>query len=129
MSGYNRALVEHLAPAIWDPTYAYGMRNPYQPDDDMPKAKPDPKVGGTIFAHLADMRKAWAEADIPQVERQALILRFGFGWTQRNIGFNQGVSQQAAQQRIDRGVGRLVAFLNGKSYREVEDGDGDVLTD
>lgn len=129
MSSYNRELVEHLAPAIWDLTYSYGMRSPYQPDDDMPRSKLDPKTGGTLFAHLADMRRAWAHADVPQVERQAMLLRFGLGWTVQAIGDEQGVDKVTAMRRSERAVGRLVAYLNGKTYRDAQDGDGPVLTD
>jgi DNA-directed RNA polymerase specialized sigma24 family protein len=126
VAGYDRRLVERLAPAIWDQTYAYGMTDTAAPDPDMPRSKPDPKLGGTIYAHLADIRSAWKRADLPQVERQALLLRFGLGWTQSEVGRAQGVSQQAAQQRIDRGVGRLVAHLNGKTFADVDSIDGDL---
>lgn len=125
MSGYNRELVERLLPAVWDETYAYGMSDPRTPDPDMPRSKPDPKVGGTIFAHLADIRSAWKGADVPQVERQALLLRFGLDWTVRSIGFNQGCDKGTATRRCERGVGRLVAHLNGKTYLGDQDGDGE----
>lgn len=125
MSGYDRELVERLIPAVWDDSYAYGMSNPYEPAPDMPRSKPDPKIGGTIFAHLADIRIAWQRADVPQVQRQALLLRFGLDWTVQDVATNQGTSKSTAHERIEQGVGRLVAYLNGKTYQDYEDGDGD----
>jgi hypothetical protein len=129
VSGYDRALVEHLLHAVWDEGAAWGIKNPYEPDPSMPRVKLDPTCGGTLFAYLADIRSAWREADIPQVERQALLLRHGFDWLDREIAFCQGVSRNGARRRVERGVGRLVAHLNGKAYQDVEDGDGPVLTE
>jgi DNA-directed RNA polymerase specialized sigma24 family protein len=62
---------------------------------------------------------------VPQVERQALLLRFGLDWTVQAIGFNQGIGKTTAHERVERGIGRLVAYLNGKTYRDVQDGDGE----
>lgn len=160
MSNYNRVLVEQLLPAVWDDSYAYGMSNPHEPtpvyrckvhpkairpqgedggevvstcacvEPSTRRSAADPKTGGTIFAHLADIRIVWQRADVPQVERQALLLRFGLDWTVQAIGDAQGVTKKGAQLRVERGVGRLVAHLNGKSYHDDPDGDGDpVLTD
>lgn len=129
MSSYNRSLVERLIPAVWDDSYAYGMSDPAAPDPDMPRSEPDPKLGGTIYAHLADIRSAWRGADVPQVERQALLLRYGLDRTVQDIANNQGIGKTTAHERVERGVGRLVAFLNGKAYLDYQDGDGAVLTD
>lgn len=116
MSSYDRESVETLLPSVWDDSYAYGLQQERVPDPGMPKAKANPAHSNTLFAMLGDIRQAWRYTEVPQVERQALLLRFGFGWKEREIGYNQGVSQQAAQQRIERGVGRLTAWLNGDPY-------------
>jgi hypothetical protein len=156
VSSYNRPLVERLVPAIWDQAFAYGMTNPQEPtpvyrcqahprivqteegdvystcacvEPSTRRSVPDPKVGGTIFAHLADIRSAWRDADIPQVERQAVLLRYGLDLTTQAVGDLQGVTKKGALLRAERGIGRLVAHLNGKAYRDVDDGDGPVLTD
>ena len=118
MTTYKRPLVEQLLPAVWDQSYAFGMENPFAPDPDMPKAKPDPKVGGTIYAHLADIRNAWAKADVPQVERQALLLHYGLGWNTREISLYMNEHKASSARRVERGVGRLAAFLNGVRYDE-----------
>lgn len=123
---YNRLLVEHLIPAIWDQSAAYGIANPYAPDKDMPKAIADKKAGSPLAAHLADIRSAWKRADIPQVQRQAILLSFGFGWTQREIAAYQEVRQATVCARIDAGVGRVTAWLNGERYSDGYDGELDV---
>lgn len=113
-AGYDRPLVERLLPAVWDKSFAYGMADPSSPDPEMPRAKPDPKIGGTIFAHLADINKAWEQAFIPIEERRCLYLRFGLDWKVRDIAFNQGCGKSTAQERYERGVGRLLAYLTGE---------------
>ena len=118
MITYKRPLVEQLLPAVWDQSYAFGMENPMAPDPDMPKVKPDPKVGGTIYAHLADIRNAWARAEVPQLERQALLLHYALGWTDAEIGRHGGYVKGTIVARRERGVGRLAAFLNGVPYDE-----------
>lgn len=123
---YNRQLVEHLIPAIWDQDAAYGMANPYAPDKDMPKGHADKKAGSPLSAHLADIRNAWKRADVPQVQRQAVLLSFGLGWTQREIAAYQQVRQATVCARIDAGVGRLTAWLNKEKFCDGYDGDPDA---
>ncbi len=120
MSGYKRPLVEQLLPAVWDSEYAYGMRNPSAPDPDMPKGTVDKKASGTLNAHLADIRWAWRTVDLSLVERQALLLRYGLDMTLEDVGFHQGVTKMGAQYRVERGVGKLAAHLNGTEYLEGE---------
>jgi DNA-directed RNA polymerase specialized sigma24 family protein len=119
-NGYDRALVERLLPAVWDKTFAYGMADPSSPDPEMPRAKPDPKVGGTIFAHLADINIAWDRAEVPPDERRALYLRYGLDWTVKEIGFNQDCDKGTASRRCERGVGRLVSYLTGEAFYDDE---------
>lgn len=115
---YTRDLVEHLLPAVWDPTFAYGMADPSAPDPDMPRTKADPKIGGTLFAHLADIKIAWQRTLLPRSEEVAVLLRFGLDWTDAEIAELDGVSSRAVRYRVERGVGRLVAYLNGSDPYE-----------
>jgi DNA-directed RNA polymerase specialized sigma24 family protein len=119
---YDRPEVELLLPAVWDETYAYGVRNPLAPDPDMPKVEPDVSHGNTLYAQLADVRAAWRKAEVPQVERQALFLRFGYGLDHEDIGRRLGVTRRAIGFRIERGVGRITAWLNGDTYIDGYDG-------
>ncbi|MFE6098996.1 hypothetical protein ACFVQ4_03435 [Streptomyces laurentii] len=64
MTAYDRRLVEHLLPAVWDMEAAYGIRSPTAPDADMPTGSIDPRTASTLFAHLADIRRAWASCPL-----------------------------------------------------------------
>lgn len=116
--GYTRELIEQLLPAVWDSSYAFGMTNPYAPDPDMPRGSVDVSHGCILYAYLADIRWAWRKAYIPIEEKQALLLRYGMGWREREIAENQGITQQGASWRITRGVGRLRDYLNGVEFSE-----------
>ncbi|MFI5763922.1 hypothetical protein ACIA8F_23655 [Streptomyces sp. NPDC051563] len=116
MSGYDRRLVEHLLPAVWDVEAAYGIRNPTAPDADMPKGSIDKKSAGILFAHLADIRRGWATAPLSLAERQALLLRYGADVHDDEAGALQGVTARAARYRCERGVGKIAAHLNGDTY-------------
>ena len=116
MSGYERRLVEHLLPAVWDAEAAYGIRNPPAPDADMPKGTVDKKAAGTLFAHLADIRRGWATAPLSLVEKRALFMRFALDWDDRRIAAREAVTDRAVRYRLERGVGKLAAHLNGTDY-------------
>lgn len=118
---YSRELVERLLPAVWDEEFAYGMRNPYTPDPDMPKGTIDKKASGTLNAHLADIRWAWQRARLERAERQALVLRFGMDLTLAEVGLRMGLSKSAAQRWVEEGVGSIHAWLNGSKCVSVGD--------
>ncbi|MCX5237197.1 hypothetical protein OG824_18525 [Streptomyces prunicolor] len=116
MSGYERRLVEHLLPAVWDTEAAYGIRNPQAPDADMPKGTVDKRAVGALFAHLADIRRGWAAAPLSLVEKRALFMRFALDWDDRRIAAREAVTDRAVRYRLERGVGKLAAHLNGCDY-------------
>ncbi|MER8116247.1 hypothetical protein [Streptomyces sp. NPDC094031] len=116
MSGYDRRLVAHLLPAVWDVEAAYGIRNPTAPDADMPRGTVDKKSAGTLFAHLADIRRGWATAPLSLVERRALFMRFALDWDDRRMAAREAVTDRAVRYRLERGVGKLAAHLNGLDY-------------
>ncbi|MFF7800281.1 hypothetical protein [Streptomyces olivaceus] len=116
MSGYNRALVEHILPAVWDADAAYGIKQETSPDADMPKVKANPKLANTMYAHIADIKQAWRRAELTLIERQSIVLRYGFDYGYEEIGTLRGVRKSAAQEASDRAVGKLTAYLNGEKY-------------
>ncbi|WP_327431394.1 hypothetical protein [Streptomyces sp. NBC_01236] len=116
MSGYERRLIEHLLPAVWDTEAAYGIRNPQAPDADMPKGTVDKKAAGALFAHLVDIRRGWATAPLSLVEKRALFMRFALDWDDRRIAAREAVTDRAVRYRLERGVGKLTAHLNGREY-------------
>lgn len=115
MSTYTRELVEQLLPAAWDAKFAYGMADPAAPDPDMPRATVDKAHSNTLYAHLADIHTGWTDAPLTRAERRALLMRYGLDWAQTAIARHERVGQSTASERIARGVGRIVARLNGES--------------
>ncbi|WP_328310314.1 sigma-70 region 4 domain-containing protein [Streptomyces sp. NBC_00442] len=122
MTGYDRALVEHLLPAVWDDEAAYGIRNLQAPDADMPKGSVDPKAASLLFAHLADIRRGWVTAPLTPGERQAIVLRYGADLPDAEAATLQGVTDRAVRYRLERGVGKIAAHLNGRPYVDGYDG-------
>lgn len=120
--GYNRESVEELLPAIWNESYSYGLdRRSNLPDPDMPRTKANPAHGNNLAAGIADIRTGWARADLTLDERRALFLAHGVGWTQRQAAFNQGVSQKTISLRVQNGISKIVAHLNGGEWFEMEE--------
>ena len=118
--GYDRPMVELLLPTIWDRGYAWGMVDEMKPDPDMPKGTTIPKSGGTLWAHLVDIRKAWDQAAITRDDRAALVLVGGMGMTHKLAALYAGTSRSTITRRFERGVGILTAWLNGGEYSEEE---------
>ncbi len=120
MTTYDRRLVETLLPAVWDSNYAYGLDTPNEPDPDMPRASIDPAHAGTLYAHLADIHTGWDNAPLTTAHRQALLMRYGLDWTERQIAHQRGVSQQRISTLLIDGVGYIVNTLNGEPTEESE---------
>jgi DNA-directed RNA polymerase specialized sigma24 family protein len=102
----------------WDPEFAYGMANPAAPDPDMPRAAADKAHSNTLYAHLADIHTGWATAPLTLAERRALLMRYGLDWPQTAIARHEHVGQSTTSERITRGVGRIVATLNGHAAND-----------
>ncbi|WP_438486219.1 hypothetical protein [Streptomyces sp. S186] len=112
MTAYDRRLVEHLLPAVWDVEVAYGLRNPQAPDADMPKGTVDKRSADRLFAHLA----GWKGCELSVAERRALFLRYALDWPDDHIAACDSVSDRAVRYRLERGVGKIAAYLNGVPY-------------
>ncbi|QMP84529.1 helix-turn-helix DNA binding domain protein [Streptomyces phage Endor1] len=116
---YDRALVERLLPAHFDPTSAYGVKNETAPDADMPKVKANPKHANTLFAHLADMNAAWRWAvagGLSLEEARATFMRYGLDWTLEFIAHEEGCHKSTVQRRCEKAVGKIAAYLNQDRY-------------
>lgn len=117
---YTRESVESLLPAVWDESYCYGLpQKDSAPDPDMPRGSANKAHGNNLSAYIADIKTGWEKTPLTLKERRALVLAFAAGWTQKDIAFNQGCSQQAISERIDRAIGKIVARLNGGYWHEV----------
>ena len=114
-------------PCLWSEDLAVnGINNPLAPSPDMPKATVDPSHGFTHIAHMADLHRAWRSADLSHGQRQALFLRFGFDSLQMEIAVDLDITQQAVSRRLDSGISKIRASMNGRpSNRYEEDEDED----
>lgn len=120
---YSRESVESLLPAVWDESFVYGLpQKDTAPDPDMPRGSSNKAESNNLAAYISDIKFAWARTPLTVKERRALILAYGFGWTQQEIAFNQECSRPAITLRINTAIGKIVARLNGGFYydREVE---------
>ncbi|MEU6057011.1 hypothetical protein [Streptomyces sp. NPDC047097] len=116
MSRYQRAGVEHVLPYLFDAEAAYGIKSEVYVEEGMPKGYSDPSHGHSVFAALADIRRAWRMADLSLVERQAVLLRYVLDLELKVIAAFQAVEPSTAMRRHERGVGKLAAWLNGEAY-------------
>lgn len=113
VSGYTRDLVESLLPAVWDESFCWGSRVENAPDPDMPRGSTNKATGNTLAAHIADIKSGWSKAPLKLNERRAVLLSFGFDWTQQEIAAKLGVSQKSISNWLYSGIGKIVSCLNG----------------
>lgn len=116
MRNYQRAEVEHVLPYLFDPEAAYGIKSETYVEDGMPKGYSDPSHGNTIFASLADVRRSWTRTELTERERQSILLRYVLDEDQEVIAAYLGVRRQTVAYYLERGVGKLTAWLNGEPY-------------
>lgn len=72
-------------------------RQPTAPE--RPESAPDSRPGYAELEHLAD--------ELPDTERAAVVLRYGYDLSYADIGAALGSSEQAARQAASAGVRRL----------------------
>jgi RNA polymerase sigma factor (sigma-70 family) len=112
---YSVELVEHLLPAVVYRDTAYGMTGLAAPEPGMPKGQCDPARGGTLFAHLADIRTAWDRAVLPLDQRKALFLHIVVGWAAAEVAQELGCSERTVNRYVERGLSRMTDYLNGSA--------------
>lgn len=113
VSQYDRELVKALLPAVWDSLYCYGMQAENAPDGDMPRGHVNKATGNTLAAHLVDIRVGWRTAPLTITERRALFLLHGLDMTTVTAAQVLNVTHQTVSENAMRGVGKIVATLNG----------------
>lgn len=111
---YTADVVAELLPAVWDESFAYGMRAENAPDADMPRSATNKATGNTLAAHIADIKTGWKRADLNERQRIALLLVHGLGWQQQEVAFNQGVTGGAVSQWMKAAHQEIADTLNGK---------------
>jgi predicted DNA-binding protein (UPF0251 family) len=110
---YPGEFIEILLPAVWDDSFCYGMKAGDAPDPDMPRGSTNKARSNTHWAHIADIRSAWKHADLSVNERKALLMHFGLGFTQQDIGDHEGVNKSTINRRLKSGLCSLGVYLNG----------------
>lgn len=109
---YNADKVERLVPGIWDSQAVLTARAPEAPDPDMPKGQIDPRRASDGMAETADIQRAWKMAPLSRRQRQCVLLRYGLGYTPKEIEPTLGISQRDASEHSIAGIDRLTRFLN-----------------
>lgn len=111
---YTEGAIVELLEVFWDPALCYGIPNPLRADGGMPRGTNDPSHGGSWLAHVADMRTAWDEAPLTQLERIRIFMYYGLGWTEQEIADYHAAQQSSVHRTIKRGVQRLAVHLSGQ---------------
>lgn len=119
---YTRGEVELLLPTVWDPDSIWGAPTEGAPEPGMPKGKSkDPRRTNAFWDHMLDVQIAWQRAPLTTAERRALLLRYGADMTQEQIARVLGRAKSTINENLYRGVGRIVAYLNGEEWKETLD--------
>jgi hypothetical protein len=116
---YARLEVEGLLTALFN---GGTLPNDTQPDPQMPRAKANPSRLNGLAACLIDVGRGWQFAGVEAATREAVELYFGWGWTHGRIALEQGCSTSTARRRCERGVGAVLAVMNGQQF--TDDGEG-----
>lgn len=120
---YVRAEAEALLTALFNGGTVDGN---LRPDASMPGgSKPNPSRLNGLAAELIDVSRGWQAAELDTDTRAACWLHHGQGLTHAAIGAVQAVSTSTARRRVERGVGAVLANMNGRYYEEDEEAHDD----
>lgn len=118
---YNDDAVRLLLPAVWDESYAYGLPDRDDaPEKDMPRTASNKARSNNHWAYIADIKTGWERSPLTRDERRSIFLSYAMGWTQRAIATHEGVSVSVVNDRINNGVKKITARLNGARIVEEE---------
>jgi hypothetical protein len=86
----------------------------------MPPGSVDHSKGGGTVVAIADVRQGYRYSDLTREQRQGLLLRYGMDEPANEAAALLGIQKRALQYRCERGVGVLVAWLNGDEIEDEE---------
>ena len=113
-------------PCLWDESLAvYGISNPLAPPPDMPKATANPSHAGSHMVHMADLYQAYRRAGLSLGQRQVLFLRFGLDSLIDEIAWDLSIDERTVRRRLDSGIGKIRASMNGRPSIESEENEDD----
>lgn len=116
---YTEDAVKLLLPAVWDDSYAYGLPDRENaPERDMPKAAANKARANNHWAYIADIKTGWETTPLTRLERRALLLVYGVGYTHEQAAQFEGVDQSTVTRRINTAIRKIVARLNGAGIEE-----------
>ena len=120
---YATETVEKLLLAFFN--NLWGGRPEHAPDDDMPKAKANPKLSGSWMAHKVDLERAWKFCGFGWPEEHALYMRYGRELTVAETAREMNMTKRAIQQLTDAAVADLVEEMNTGTKRRAARDDAD----
>jgi hypothetical protein len=116
---YTEEAIKVLLPAVWDESYAYGLPDRDDaPDRDMPKSASNKARANNHWAYIADVKTGWEKTPLTRLERRALLMAYGLGYTHADIARVEGIDRSAISRRIDNAIRKIVARLNGARIEE-----------
>jgi len=116
-------------PCLWDEDLAVnGISNPLAPPPDMPKATANPSHTNTHIAHMADLRRAYQGAGLSNGQRQVLFLRFSLDSLLEEIAWDLSIDERTVRRRLDSGIGKIRASMNGRPSNRYEEDKDDGTT-
>lgn len=116
---YTEEAIKVLLPAVWDESYAYGLPDREDaPEQDMPKSASNKARANNHWAYIADVKTGWGKTPLTRLERRALLMSYGLGYTHAEIAGIEGVPRQNISRRIDTGIKKITACLNGARIEE-----------
>lgn len=113
-------------PCLWDESLAvYGISNPCAPPADMPKRSVNPAHTYTHTARVADLRRAYQGAGLSVGQKQVLFLRFSLDSLLMEIAWNLSIDEHVVRRRLDSGIGKMRATMNGRPSNRYDEEDED----
>lgn len=118
--GYSQEVIETVIPALWDDSYAMRLdSNPLAPDSDMPKGSGGRISGPAHWDLIADVRRAWQQSGLTDMERKAVLLTIGVGMSLRDAADYLDCSYVSVRNYTAAAMCKLVSFLNGPEVADV----------
>lgn len=116
---YTAEAVKLLLPAVWDESYAYGLPDREDaPGQDMPRAAGNKAKSNAHWAYIADIKTAWDKTPLTTLQRRALLMSFGLGYTDELIATIEGVTRETITIRVGASINKMTAHLNGARIEE-----------
>ena len=117
-------------PCLWDESLVvYGIGNPTAPPPDMPKATVNPSHAYAHIAHVADLCRAYQRSGLSIGQRQVLLLRFGLDSLLTEIAWDLSIDERTVRRRLDSGIGKIRASMNGRPSNRYEEDEYDDTSD